>query len=255
MKKAGIGHAAKKIHASASMENAELAASRNFRQYRPEHDETVRKAQVKTDPEFVALLEAWKSVKFTRRPVIDRRFASLPRPEANTMKNAFLFDDQYPKIMNAVRNLNCSTKGVELTSLSLADFSSEEFFSQKAGLFLGAMINQGRHHEYIIHTSAYGNPIDYFGYLNTKIVTVLGPVGNYCGMYMSDGALAIKGNVRDSCGFRMFGGIIRIEGDAGLLFGDCQEGGELILSGKLESMWYGFGGKIFIQGRQAWPKS
>lgn len=228
-----------------------VTASKRFGRYKPEQEKTVRKADVKEDGTLRQLKEIWGKCEFL----------IVSKYDVNT-------DDTYGAMANLLEGLDYTAKDVEKFSLALTEFQNEKYFSNKAGIFLSALINRGKDDDYVIHTRHLEKPIHWVGYRNRKNIAVKGDVGWYVGERMVSGIIAvkgdagrevgkrmeggtiwIKGNADMQIGFEMENGMIVVEGDVGVLTGDDMRGGKIIVSGNAEHVGvYIDGGEIHIDG-------
>jgi hypothetical protein len=220
-----------------------------FGRYKPEEEKTVRKAEVVEDETLKKMKDAWKA--------------------ANAAVERNLFSDFYDAAIMFVHGMEYGVRDVEKFSLAMVEFEHEERFYQKAGVFLGALINEGKDEDYIIHSSHLACGIDHLGYRNTKNITVQGSAGDYCGNGMEGGSITVegdtgggcgydmeggsvivKGNTDDTCGYQMKGGSITVNGDAGERCGHEMEGGSVIVNGDAGHACGSLmkGGEIHING-------
>ena len=117
------------------------AVSSVFGRYKPEERHEIRQADVEGGETRRQLGEAWKNYKW----------------DGN-------LDARWVEVCDLVRNLICSAKDVENFSIALAEFQDEKDFSEKAGLFLSALINNGKDNDYIIHTKHLEKKINFIGH-------------------------------------------------------------------------------------------
>jgi len=243
-----------------------LAVGSRFGKYKPEEEKEVRKVQVKEDKVLKKLKTAWKKVKADAH-----RFC----------------DDFHRDALKQVKGLDYSAKDVENFSIVLVEFQGEKYFSDKAGAFLSALINNGKDSNYVIHTGHLARAIDFLGYKNTKNMIVNGNAGHNVGHGMQDGTInvngnaghfvgrameagsiivngsagwdigyqmingtiIVRGNAEFSVGAKMKGGSITMSGNAGENVGDEMEGGEIRVEGKICEIGPVRGGKIYHKGK------
>jgi glutamate synthase domain-containing protein 3 len=180
---------------------ATLSAIGRFGAFKPETEHPVREQEVKTDPALEMLKRAWKAKRRDFDPA-----ASYPGMLEH---------------IERIRGLEYSAKDIEAFSITMAQFQDEEFFPNKAGFFLSALINSCQDDRFIIHTKHLDRPIHSLGINNTKIILVKGDVGTSVGSTMTDGRITVEGNADSMVGIYMKGGVIVIKGDAVSASGDC----------------------------------
>jgi hypothetical protein len=243
-----------------------LAARKRFRGYKPETERASRKAEVMESEALRQMKDSWKSWRYYPEKTVVRK---------------------YSPILQIVDNLQYSARDIEQFSLALEEFQDEEYFPEKAGLMLSALINRGKDSDHVIHIQHLSIPLHYLGYLNEKKLIVNGNVGKICGHQMrggsivvygnawfsvgdkmNGGSILIEGNASDAVGFGMAGGSIVVKGDSrdqlGLMMGDGSItvkgnarysvgeemlGGEIRLEGNFENLGKRYGGKIFHKGK------
>lgn len=189
--------------------DARLSASKRFGRYKTEQEKAVRKSDVKEDEVLESLKEAWKRFHFKQT-------------EPHTT---------YSKAFEQVRDLVYSTKDVEKFSVFLEELQDEDVFSDKAGYFLSALINNGSDDDYTIHTSHLSRPIHFLGFRNKKNVLVEGDLGDYAFTRMERGNFTVNGDACDRAGHRMNSGEVLIRKNAGYRLGDKMFGGRITLEG------------------------
>lgn len=228
-----------------------VAADKRFKGYKPETAKAVRTPKVKEDATLGQLRSAWE---------IHRLYKES--------------QGLYPAAIDQIKGISYSAEDVRNFCIVLAEFQNEEGFSWKAGVFLSALINNGRDEEYTIQTKHLSIRIDMLGMQNTKNITVEGSVdykigelmqsgrivvkgnaGDYVGSEMSGGTIIIEGNVEYGVGEYMKGGVIIVQRDCDDAAGVDMEGGEIHLHGKYKLSDYIKGGQIFHRGVQIYPKT
>ena len=203
-----------------------LAASDVFGKYKRERKEAVRAVDVKESEAFKQILEVWKR---------------------------FLFAGLHPNYDIAIdlaKGLNYSAKDVENFSIALAEFQDEAYFDHRAGMFLSALINNGKDDSYTIRVSHISRKLIYLGYKNTKNVQVYGDLNADVGYGMKSGLLVVHGEVRARVGKEMKGGKIIINGNMEEMVGSDMNAGEIVINGDVGA-YVGAslkGGKIKING-------
>jgi len=204
-----------------------VAIGSKFGKYRPEEEKEVRKVDVKKDEVLRQLKDAW------------RRYG--PRSWG-----VYIHEDA----LEAVRKISYTAADVEKFTIALAEFQNERDLSVKAGVFLSALINNGKEIDFVIHTGHLTEGINYLGYENTKNILVNGNIGDYvgeqmkggtivvngtAGKYVGDGmkggAILVNGNTDTAVGCVIRGGTITVNGNASDFVGDCMKGGEIHLNG------------------------
>ena len=227
-----------------------MAVSKRFGQYRKEEKKEVRAADVNESETLRQLKTAWAAYEHIR-------------------SSGGYSEQSYERASGLIlsKSLNYTSEDIEEFSLLLAGFQHEENFSEKVGVFLSALINNGKDESYTVHTRHLASPIDCLGCRNRKNVTVNGDVGAYtfqgmeCGsvviegdalttaaQWLSGGEVVIKGNTT-RLGIAMKGGRIITEGHAGGIMGWMMEDGEIIAKGDVYSAGFEMrGGKIRIEG-------
>ena len=213
-------------HRTARVERT--TARRKFGGYKPAEPEIIRTADVKEDHVTAQLREAWAKVEFD--------------PSKNS-------DAAYKAAAELAKGMSYSVKDVERFSLVMGKFQGEEYFSQKAGFFLSALINMGRNRQYLIHS--HGITVHYLGFVNTKKIKVDGNIGEMVGWGMKRGWIVVDGDAGSDVGRSMQGGRITVKGDAGSEIGLMQTGGEIHLQGDYKSIGFDRQGsaRIFHKGK------
>jgi hypothetical protein len=213
-----------------------------FQRYAPETERTIRKVEVIEGEMLKRLKGVWEATEVMEEPT-----------EAGGYRRTDL-PGYYEKVGRAIKQLECSSKDVELFSLTMQEFRNEENFDIKSGMFLSALINKGKDEEYIVHTGDI--PICYLGYRNTKRMIVDGDVGDCLGNRMRSGSITVDGDVGlnpngtgGMVGASMGGGSITMNGDARAQVGYEMKGGEIHLNGDFEGIGNMiFHGKIYHKG-------
>jgi len=200
------------------------AVGSKFDRYKPEEEKEVRKLDIKEDEVLKQLKAVWKKFE---APV-----TTLDQDHENAVKQ--------------LRGVCYSAKDVENFSIALAEFQDERYFSYKAGVFLSALINNGKDSDYVIHTQ-HLKEVSELGYKNTKKIVVNGHV---CGPgpFMEGGTIIVNGNAGPDVGAFMRGGTIIVNGNAGDKVGDGMLGGEIHIEGHYKKLSYIYGGKIYHKG-------
>src|SRR5208283_919434 len=192
--------------------SAALAAYSRFGKFGNEPLHDVRAAKVETNQAIECMKDAWRSNKF---------------PDYNDL----MF---YNKILDTIKNHDYSAKDVESFSILLAGFQDEREFSDKAGLFLSALINNCHGDGFIIRTAHISVPIHQLGYRNTKNVTVEGDAGDDFGIGMGGGTLIVVGHAGVRVGLLMGMGTLIVRGNAGNFLGEKMKNGSIRVEGDAE---------------------
>jgi len=206
-----------------------VAFGSKFGKYKPEEEKEVRKVEIKEDNVLKKLKAAWKRF----------RYDILISWEKN-----------YGVVSGQVKRLEYSSKDVENFCIALAEFQGEEHFGSKAGLFLSALINNGKDTDYVIHTQHLNREIRWLGYGNSRNITVNGNTGGWVGFGMKGGSITVHGDVREAAGMEMKGGAIIVDGNATGRVGGSMKGGSITVNGDAGG-WVGLGmkgGEIHLEG-------
>ncbi|NYZ73920.1 hypothetical protein H0O00_02145 [Candidatus Micrarchaeota archaeon] len=205
-----------------------LAMVNRFSRYKPEEEKAVRKVEVVEDETLKRLKAAFGELEFNH--------------------SSDETEEYYVRAHDTARQLRYSSKDIELFSITLAGLLDENELELRAGLFLSALINNGKDGSYVIHTN--GILIDDLGYKNTKHITVEGDVGECIGWRMERGSITVNGNVGTFCGGMMDSGVITVNGDTGGWVGSDMEGGTITVKGDAGKLLGGGmkGGEIHIEG-------
>lgn len=146
--------------------------------------------------------------------------------------NQLLLGTSYvDEVAASVASQNYSAKDVEHFSLLLFEFQDEKNFSEKAGVFLTALIENGKEDDFVIHTSTLAVPIQGLAKGNTKNVLIKGDIGSHTAKNMKKGKVIIKGDEEGYAGLKMTGGDIVILGDAGEVIGWEMKNGSITVHG------------------------
>lgn len=231
-----------------------VAMAKGFKGYKTESERIVRKVEVTEDETLKQLKAAWKSLQYKRCS-----------PE-----------QIYENALATVEGLEYSASDVEGFSLALGEYDqNEKDFSFGAGLFLSALVNNGKDTDYIVHTKHLERPLSMIGYSNTKNITVRGDAGHYVGNimeggtiivekdagcwvgeWMHGGSITVKGNADKGTGSKMHDGTITVEGYAAAWVGSEMTGGEIHLEGTFTNLGGDIrGGRIFFKGELIFDRS
>ena|SRR5208283_2467197 len=112
-----------------STQRPSLSAAKRFGQFKPEGQHPVRVPEIRSYAIAEGLKRAWAKCSYN----------------ANN-------GNDYFKMLNITRDLGYSAKDVEAFSMELAGFQNERQFSDKAGLFLSALINNCKEDDFVVHT-------------------------------------------------------------------------------------------------------
>ena len=217
-----------------------LAAADQFRRYKRESRQEVRKADVKED-------ETLKAIKLAWLRLCEDYVGDIETP--------------YARAVELVHNLEYSARDVESFSLMLSELQTAHSSSHYDGLFLSALINMSKEDTYIVHTVGLNRPLNFLGYENVKNIIVNGDVGLRLGNGMKQGTININGNAGSCLGERMAGGRITVNGETGdVLGGPCgNRGGEIHLNGNFGQPSYAhISSDIYHNGKlihsvNSWP--
>jgi len=203
-----------------------VAFGGKFGRYKPEQEKEVRKVQITEDEVLKQLKDAW------------RRYGPG------------FFGYSYETALKAVREISYSAADVENFCIALAEFQDEKHFSERAGYFLSALINNGKDSDYVIHTRYLGKELSQLGYKNTKNIVVNGNAGDWAGLQMGGGSITVNGNANARLGEGMRGGTIIVNGNVGPHAGSSMEGGSITVNGNA-GYYVGYhmiGGTIILNG-------
>jgi hypothetical protein len=140
----------------------------------------------------------------------------------------------YSKMLERLKLLQYSAKDIEDFSVVLAQFQGEMAFSNNAGLFLSALINNCKEEEFVIHTTPLDESITCIGYGNRKKIIVEGDAGDVVGQEMESGCIIVNGNAGYTAGHSMRGGSIIVNGDVDDTIGYDMSGGSIVVNGNAE---------------------
>jgi len=232
--------------------DARLTVSKRFGRFKDEEEHAVRGIPIVEDRVLEQLVKAWAKVPFD-----DVTYACSPLAE------------HHSKFVAAINGIRYTSKDVEKFSIALTAFQHERFFSEKAGIFLSALISGCPDSDFVIHTMHLDEKIRFLGFHNTKNITVAGDIGgNICnymlggriivegnaercaGQWMESGEIVINGMGGASLGHEMKGGKISVKGNASQYAGSGMENGEIAIEGDADyNLGYGMkGGKIIVKG-------
>lgn len=205
-----------------------LSADKRFGRYKEEPENSAREREA-SDPALSQLISAWRAFS-----------SSLEE----------YWEEQFSIAEKLVKPISASSREIEKFIVALAGFQEEPSFSEKAGIFLSALINTSPGTDFVVQTSHLDEALSFLGMKNRKNITILGDVGDHAGYEMENGSLQIKGNCEDGLGALMRGGLIALEGNADDTVGQRMEGGRVIIA---ESAGNGLGaemegGEIIIRG-------
>jgi len=206
-----------------------VAFGSKFGKYKPEEEKEVRKVEVKEDKVLTQLKAAWR--KLEAHKAID-----------------FVYKDA----LKLVEGIGYSAEDVGRFSLALAEFDDKNpywgYLSHKAGVFLSALINNGKDSRYVIHTGHLNLRINDLGFRNTKDITVNGDLGSNVGYGMRGGSITVNGNAGINVGLGMEAGTIIVNGNTGPEVGRKMEGGEIRIEGEYEAFDPLAGGRVYHKG-------
>ncbi len=137
----------------------------------------------------------------------------------------------HSKMLKRMEKLRYSAKDIEDFSVVLSEFQGEMVFSNNAGLFLSALINNCKEEGFVIHTAHLDAPIHCIGFGNRKKITVEGDAGVNVGREMDAGEIIVNGDADDTAGNTMRGGSIIVNGNCGETIGYDMAGGSILVNG------------------------
>ncbi len=172
---------------------------------------------------------------------------------------AWNYDEYYEKLSKELKDISYTAKEVEIfCAIQLIvlreEKSSGSPFRLKAGIFLSALVNNGKDEDYKLQLSQLDEPLKYLGFQNQKNITIIGTVGHGCADHMKCGNIVVFGDVEGELGHFMKGGTVLIKGNAiksqTASIGSAMVGGKIIVEGNAEhGVGFGMdGGEIMIHG-------
>jgi formylmethanofuran dehydrogenase subunit C len=203
-----------------------LAASSRFGNFKPESENAVRPPpEVKIDKRMDAIIGKWKEMDIKDRV------------------------EAYEHAWKILWGMGITRKDVEMFSVVLGGFQSDERRFGNAGVFLSAMMNRSLDDGFIIPTKHLGG-LKCLGYQNVKNIVVYGDADECLGIYMRKGSIAVDGSVSGFAAQRMEGGRITIARDAGGWVGYDMLGGWVVVAGSADGCagMHMSGGLIEIKG-------
>jgi len=207
-----------------------MAVSKRFGMYKKEEKVGVRKAEIKEDQTLGKFSKIWRKVFKLGKGMDQEDIGKL-----------------HTALSKLLKRMEYSHKDVEKFSLVLADLPHEEDMPGKAGLFLSALINNGKDSDYVVHAEPFGQ-IDILGFRNRKGITLKGNGGVWIGTEMKGGELIVEGDVDDEIGGEMTGGKILVKGNSGSV-GNHMKGGEIMIEGDAGAVGnFMEGGRIIVKG-------
>jgi len=195
-----------------------LAASKSFGKYKDEKEIPFR------------------TPGLTRDCVLKQFIDTLMKVRGGRGKNFYdAFEYLYSDFLEAIKDIQYTAKDVEDFYVALEGIPEIEIGS-KVGLFLSALVNNGKEENHVLKLGQLGKKIDELCFHNIKNVTIKGNVG--CGLgYMQEGKIHVMGSCGDSLGCNMKGGTITIgkgpnTGIDGFGQGMCN--GKIIIKGDVD---------------------
>ncbi len=186
-----------------------------FSRYGPIQSHEVRDIKVAESETLKKLKAAWQTYEL----------------QVDVKDNLVNFNSNYERSLSILKDLEYSAKDVELFSIALAEFQDENYFAQKAGLFLSALINAGRESDYVIHTTHLQKELSDLCYRNEKNVIVKGNVGVDFGTESVKGSMIVDGNAHLLVGHLMNSGKITVRGNSKGWVGQSMRSGTIIING------------------------
>jgi hypothetical protein len=217
------------------------AVNDRFRHYAPEDELPVRKSDVRTSEGLRQILPIWKAFSLKTGYVHD----------------VAVVDQEYGWVdHDALKLARYTPEDVAAFALGLSEFQELAHFADKAGVFLSALINNGKDDDYAIHTPHLSIQPSYLGYKNAKNLLVRSgrrhayPRLDHCGLGMSGGRITVEGDAGNNAGQGISGGSVIVNGNAGAWAGLNMHGGELVVKDDSEDgIGYSMsGGSITILG-------
>jgi hypothetical protein len=201
---------------------AVLAIGGRFNGYGPESERAVEKADVKNDPIFARLMEAWKASDWR-----------------SAVKSHMYEEDYHDALLglNILQSLSYTPIDVERFCLSLADLQDDEAFQYKSGLFLSALVMLGAANHFDIRTHHLAKLPKHIGWRNDgKSIRIIGDA-ELPGDEMYSGLIIVEGSVSEEWekGPYLGGGTLIIKGDADCNPGGGMTGGIIIIEGNAKS--------------------
>ena len=199
------------------------SALKQFGKYKKEENVEKRSLDLKVSKGLERILHVW------------RRFPPL-------------YDDFVPdiewhmRLKKAVRRIDFTEEDIRKFNISLLQYenvphkSDEEYgFSEKAGIFLSALINEAKETDFMLNLGIFEKGMTCLCVQNKKNVVIQND-GTGClihlGEYMVKGNISVSGNVHDGIGAYMKGGEnLMVEGNAGEVSGYQMIGGTIHISG------------------------
>jgi formylmethanofuran dehydrogenase subunit C len=137
----------------------------------------------------------------------------------------------YDDASRLLKGMDCSPEDVQRFCVASKQFEDEEYFSDKLGVFLSALINTSSHDDFELSLGHLDSRLDSLCEYNSKNVKVIGNVGDSFGLSMIGGSLTLVGNAGEGVGRYMEGGRISVSGDVEQDLARCMEGGEIVIKG------------------------
>jgi hypothetical protein len=189
-----------------------LAVSHRFSGYQPETEKAVRTVKVTEDKALEQLKGIWRMIRIHGNE-IDGDVVSMI----------------YRRMANRLKGCSYTAADVERFSLALGEFREEKAFSDKAGIFLSALMNNGNAGNYTIWTS-HLDRINWLCFRNTRNVTINGNTGDVFANGMKGGRVVVRGDAFDIGSLK--GGEIVVRGNVDAISGPLN-GGNILIWGRL----------------------
>jgi hypothetical protein len=147
--------------------DASMAGSKRFGRYKDEKEKSSRKSQIGQDETTRRLMTLFSQCDYDafKEPTAYEKVWGDER----TKEGVF-----YDLVSQKVSGHDFSADDIERFSIVLEENESEWNFSRKAGIFLSALVNNGREHHYRVQTAHLQQPLSYLGYRNVKHLTIEG---------------------------------------------------------------------------------
>lgn len=172
--------------------------------------------ELSTTPADVAARFSFREL----RPVVDAlasAFSSFNLDPCTPSRNSFEAASNLARSLAI--SIHYSASDLEKFSLSLPELQGQTDFSDRAGLFLSALVNAGGEKRYEIQTSQLSVRMNFLGMQCAKLLVVNGGVGDYLGDSLDGGILVIHGDAGNCVGQFMRSGSITVTGDVGFRVG------------------------------------
>lgn len=153
----------------------------------------------------------------------------------------------YVAFLSAIKRINYPAEAVTIFTNLLPKVRGDVY---DMGLFISALVNNCKESDVTICTRDFEYYIPFIGYMNSKNLNVIGPIGHKCFQYMLNSKVVINGDVDDGLGYRMCNGEIIVNGNCTDCVGQLMEDGCIIVKGNADNdVGYNMsGGSIIVEG-------